>query len=390
MAKRKVFIAIHQLNIGGAQKAFLSALDAIDYEKNDVTVYVRKDRLDLLPLVNKGVSRVIINRDKTKYYRKPYSIVIILLTYLCKFFKKDTYKLDEKIKNYLIKSQIKYEKKHHLSDDVTYDVAISYIQGYTAKSVIENVKANKKIMFYHDSTDSLHNIHTEIMPKYNKIYCVSEGAMQAVKSFYPQFADKIDYIENFVDYKKIREDADAFDPEYDKSKLILCSCGRMTSVKGFDLAVKAAEVLKDNGLDFRWYFVSDGAERENIEALISEKMLSDNIVITGLVDNPYPYIKNCDIYVQPSYEEAQSLSLIEGQILAKVIVTTATVGGRVVVEDKRTGLVCGIDGNSIAEKILFVAGNKDLQSKITDKLKEKDYSKDYRVFCEKWEKLLEE
>ena len=58
MIKRKVLIVIHQLNIGGAQKALISALNAIDYTENDVTLYVRKNRLDLLPFVNKNVSKI--------------------------------------------------------------------------------------------------------------------------------------------------------------------------------------------------------------------------------------------------------------------------------------------------------------------------------------------
>ena len=63
MKKRKVFIAIHQLNLGGAQKALISALNAIDYAENEVTLYVRKDRLDLLSQVNRNVSNIIINKD---------------------------------------------------------------------------------------------------------------------------------------------------------------------------------------------------------------------------------------------------------------------------------------------------------------------------------------
>ena len=141
--------------------------------------------------------------------------------------------------------RIKYEKKHYFSDDTEYDVAVSYIQGYTSKMVSDNVKATKKVLFYHDSTDSLHSIHNEVFRYYDRIYCVSQGAMRTVTSFYPQFADKIDYVENFVDYNKIRQDARAFDPEYEKDKLILCTCGRMTNVKGFDLAVKSAKILKD-------------------------------------------------------------------------------------------------------------------------------------------------
>ena len=228
------------------------------------------------------------------------------------------------------------------------------------------------------------------MERCDSVYCVSYGAMQAIKGFYPQFADKIDYIENFVDYKQIRENAKAFDPEFEKDKLILCSCGRMTNVKGFDLAVKAAKILKDKDIDFKWYFVGDGVERDNIETLISERSLNDDIIITGLVSNPYTYIKNCDIYVQPSYEESYGLAIIEAMILNVPVVATATVGGQAVVSDLEDGVISEINEESIAEKIMLLKNDKELQKRIKENLSKKDYEDDYKIFCKKWEKLLEE
>ena len=389
MSKRKVLIAIHQLNIGGAQKALISALNAIDYNENDVTLYVRKDRLDLLSQVNKNVSEIIINRDHTKYYRKPYSVMLLALLSLKKILKFDVTKTQNRLNDYVIRSKIRYEKKHYFSDDACYDIAVCYIQGYTAQSFVENVKAKKKILFYHDSTDSLHEIHSKIFKEFDKIYCVSSGAMQAVKGFYPQFADKIDYVENFVDYKRIRQDAEAFVPPYKEDRLTLCTCGRMTSVKGYDLAVKAAKILKDNGLSFEWYFVGDGVERAKIEQMILDNDLSDNINVTGIVDNPYAYIKNADIYVQPSYEESYGLAIVEAMMVGSVVVSTATVGGKAIIVDGKTGVVSDISAESLAEKIMMLVKDKYLQKKIKEKKKKNDYEEDYRIFCETWKKLLE-
>ena len=389
MVKRKVLIAVHQLNLGGVQKALISSLNAIDYSKNDVTLYIRKDRVDLLDDVNENVSKIIINKDKTKYYRKPYSIMLMVKLKFAQLCKRDTSIIQQKLNDYVVSQQMKYEKEHYFPDNTEYDVAVSYIQSHTAKFVCDNINAKKKVVFYHGSKDEFHNINEYVMERVDKMYCVSKGAMQAVKGFYPQFAEKIDYVENFVDYKKIREDAKAFDPEYDKDKLILCSCGRITSVKGFDLAVKAAKILKDAGVDFKWYFVGDGIERKNIETLISERNLNDNIVITGLENNPYPYIKNCDIYINPSYEEAHPLSIIEAHILNSLVVATATVGGQAVVTDMENGVIAEINDESIAEKIVLLKNDIELQKNIKESLSKKDYEDDYKIFCKKWEKLLE-
>lgn len=383
--KRKVLFVVHQLNLGGVQKALISALNALDYSENEVTLYVRKNRTELLSQVNRNVSEIIVNQDITKYYRKPYAVWLQLLLKI-----NNSPKNKEKLDNYIISSQMKYEKEHYFSDDVEYDLAVSYIQSYTAKFVDENVKAKRKVMFYHGSTDEFHEVNKKAMQHFERIYCVSKGAQKAVQVFYPQYAEKIDCLENYVDAESVRQKAKKFTPDYPKDKLILCSCGRITPVKGYDLAVGAAEILKQNGLEFKWYFVGDGVDRPKIEALISNKRLEDYIEITGLQDNPYPYIKNCDIYVQPSFEEAHSLSIIESQILGKVIVSTATVGGKSIIVDGETGVISDKNAESIAQIINLISQDNDMQAAIKNNLAKIDYSKDYQRFRNEWKRLLEQ
>ena len=382
--KRKVLFVVHQLNLGGVQKALISALNALDYSKNEVILYVRNNRTDLLLQINRNVSKIIINQDTTKHYRKPYAVWLQLLLKI-----NNSQKTKQKLNDYIISSQMKYEKKHYFSDDVEYDLAVSYIQSYTAKFVDENVKAKRKVMFYHGSTDEFHEVNEKVMQHFERIYCVSKGAQKAVQGFYPQYAEKIDCLENYVDAESVRHKANAFIPNYPKYKLILCSCGRITPVKGYDLAVGAAEIVKKNRLDFKWYFVGDGVNRPKIESLISEKHLDDYIEITGLKDNPYPYIKNCDIYVQPSYEEAHPLSIIEAQILGKAIVSTATIGGQSIINDGENGVICDINAESIAQKINLISQDKAIQNTIHNNLAKINYSKDYQRFRNDWKKLLE-
>ena len=389
MIKRKVFIAIHQLNVGGAQKALLAALNAIDYSENEVTLYIRKDRLDLLALVNPAVSRIIINRDRTKYYRKPYAVFLYILMKLRSFFKRDARNIEEKLRLYVIQKQMQYENKRYLAQLPAYDIAISYIQGYTAKTVAEFVRAKKRVMFYHDSTDSLHALHCDIMPNYDRIYCVSKTAAETLKGCYPQFSQKINYIENFVDADRVRIKATEFSPDIAQDKPMLCTCGRIAAVKGFDLAVDAAKILKQQGLEFNWFFVGDGPDRGKIETRILENGLCDTITITGMLNNPYPFVKRCDIYVQPSYEEAQSLAVIEAQILGKPIVSTATAGGKSLIENNVNGVLAEISAQSLADRIWFLYKNKALREQLTLNLMEIDHEKDRIRFLNAWKKLLE-
>ena len=388
MSKRKVFIAIHQLNIGGAQKALISALNAIDYTKNDVTLYVRKNRLDLLPLVNNNVKEIIINEDRTRYDHKPYSLVLTLISYLLKLLKKDCTTVDKINRDYVLKKQIEFEKTHYFSDNTCYDLAISFIHGYTSKVVAEVVNAKRKIMFYFESTDSLHKLHSQAMKQYDRIFCDSKLSQKALKSFYPEFADKIYCLENYVDAEDVRKKAEEFKPYFSNNKLLLCSCGRITPVKGFDLAVEAADLLRNKGVVFKWYFVGDGSDRAKIENLIESKQLEDYIEITGLQSNPYPYIKNCDIYVQPSYEESQGLTMVEAKVLCKPVITTATAGGKCTIAYETTGLICDINPSAISDAIIKLAHNNELRAQITKNLSMIDYEADYKRFCRQWAELL--
>ncbi len=387
MNKRKVLIVIHQLNIGGVQKSVIPVLDAIDYSKNDVTLYVRKDRTDLLPLINKNVSKIIINKDKTKYYRKPYIIWLQIKLKLTEMFGKDNTKVKEAINNYIINSQMIFEKNNYFCDNYEYDVAVSLIQDYTAKFVADFVNAKRKIMFFRGSEDFLHNVHEGIMKYFSKIYCVSEGSKLALARFYPQYADKMDVIDSFVSAESIIKESKEY--SVDKHKLTLVSCGRIMPVKGFDLAVEAAKELRDCGIDFVWYFVGDGDEKENIKKIIELYDLNENIVITGLKNNPYPYIAASDIYVQPSYAESFGRTIKEALILKKPVVSTSTVGATDQIHNLKNGILTEISAQGIAEGIKSLISNTDLCNAIVNEISNIDYSKEMDEYKKKWDKLLE-
>lgn len=388
--KKKIVFIIPHLTIGGVQKSLVSALKALDYEKYDVTLYLRKNRTDLLQFVDSRVN-VIINDDNSHYYRKPYAIWLQLLVLFWKAFgKKD--KADDcnkRLTAALLKYSMKYEKERFFSSE-NYDIAIAYVQGYTALFVAECVQAENKFLFFHTSVDELHEVHEKIINNFQKIVAIHNEQKELIKEWYPSVKDRITVVENYCDKKLIEEQSKAFEINKPENKLVLCSCGRFSPVKGFDMAVESAKILKEQDLDFKWYFVGDGPERSNIEKLINQYGLNDYICITGMQKNPYPYIKGCDIYVQPSREDAMPLTLIEARRLNKPIIATATVGGKKLVTDGVAGVVCGINADSIAKSINDLISNKDKLDDIRLFLSNVDYSKETEQYKNCLRKLLEE
>lgn len=388
MPKKKILIVIHQLNIGGVQESLFPVLDVFDYGKVDVTLYIRKNRIDLLPYVNPKVSKIVINEDTNNYYRKPIVAIIELLSrffntiHLCKTYNH----MQAWIRNKIIFYQHKYEYKHYFCHDQGYDVAISLIQGVTAMFVCDYIKANKKVMFFRDSTDSEHEIHEAIMPEFDTICCVSDGAKKALSKFYPKFAYKMTVIETFVSTNLIIKKSNEY--ELKKEKLTFVTCGRITNVKGYDLAVNAAVILKKLGVTFIWYFVGDGIFRGKIESLIKENEMEQYIVITGLKTNPFPYIKLCDIYVQPSYEESFGRTINEAIILKKPVVATKTIGASDQIVDKKNGVLTDISAEGIAKGIETLLNDQDLLSRIIDDISINDYSQDFENYKQKWDALI--
>ena len=381
---KKVLIIAHHLTIGGVQKSLVAALNAIDYEKNIVTLYVRKNRLDLLPLINTNV-KVIINKDDTHYYRKPYAIWCQMLGKLGKGRKAEQYK--SKLTGYIRGKMMDAEMNRYLSGK-HFDVAISYIQGYNA-DILERVEADKKYVFYHGSTDEAHEFHENLFGKIDGIVAVSKYVSDILKKLYPAYADKVSVIDNYVDADAVLKSSEKYEVDFPKNKIKLCSCGRLYPVKGFDLAVEAAKILKEKGVDFVWYFVGDGSERAKLERMISGYGLSDHIVITGMKDNPYPYMAGCDIFVQPSYEDAQPLSIIEAKILGIPVVATKTVGGCDQIQDGVNGVLAEINAESVAEGIYCLLTDKDKLDRIKTNLKNDDPKSEKKRYKENWEILLE-
>lgn len=389
MDKKSLLIVIPHLTIGGVQKTLVSASKALDYNKYDVTLYLRKNRTDLLEYVDKRIN-VIVNKDPNRYYRKPYAILLQTGILLNKVFgrKEKTVSLERKLSNKILEYTMRYEQKNYFSSK-KYDIAIAYVQGYTALFVDKCIEAEKKIIFFHTSVDEMHDMHQDILYDFDGIAALHDEQKELLEQWYPEHNSKITVVENYTDRDLITAQSKNTTVKKPESKTVLCSCGRFTSVKGFDMAVEAAKTLKDNRAEFIWYFVGDGPEKEKLTNLVEKYNLSENIVFTGMQKNPYPYMAACDIYIQPSYEEAMPVTIIEAHRLDKPVISTATVGGCKLVENGKNGIVCEINPEAIAESISTLINDKEKYNHITDNLKSADYSHEFEKYKEQWKALLE-
>ena len=167
--KKKLLIVAHHMTIGGVQKSLISASKALDYDKYDVTLYLRKNRTDLLPFIDKRI-KVTVNTDPNKYYRKPYAIAMQAKALAAKLLgnNKKSKEINGILEERIRLDMMEYERKTYFAD-AHYDIAIAYVQGYVAQFVAECVNADKKILFFHTSTNDTPEIHNAVIPQYSRI-----------------------------------------------------------------------------------------------------------------------------------------------------------------------------------------------------------------------------
>ncbi len=385
---KKIVILLPSIQYGGIQRSLLEALNVVDTTKYDVTVYAYGHFNPLAELLPKDV-KVIIDTDKSHYIRKPVSIylhIALLFSKICRNTK-NIEKFSKKIKNYIHGEKAKYPAKKYFSQGV--DVAISYAMGLCTQMAL-NIKADRHYVFFHSSDP---NFHRDLSDKYFKhfdnIIAVGENVQEMLKENFPTEKEKIGLIKNYIDSDNIENLANEYtvDTTTDDKKIIITSVIRVDKEKGANLIVSASAKLKECGVPFKWYIVGDGAQRDEIESQIKINDLTEDVIITGYRENPYPYIKVCDVFVHPTYEESFGLSILEALILGKTIVSTETMGAKEVLNNGEFGYLVPINSDAIAAAVKEFAENLNPDCSIQKKYKNNNEYQKY-TYKQKWETLL--
>lgn len=256
--------------------------------------------------------------------------------------------------------------------DKQYDLAVDYFgyASFTTFYVAEKVKAKKKISWVHSRFSTLDAQYlNKYYKKFDKIYAVSKDTKNDFLSCVEIEDNKVEIFYNLIDYEEIRQLAnEKIEYILKKDSIILVTVGRLEKVKGIDMAVEVARILNENNFDFCWYVIGEGTERNNIQNLICKYNLSDKFILLGLKENPYPYMKNCDIYIQPSRYEGYCTTTNEARILARPVITTDVYGAKEQFANGENGLIVDIDYQCIANAVVYLIENPDIRKLFQSKL----------------------
>lgn len=152
----------------------------------------------------------------------------------------------------------------------------------------------------------------------------------------------------------------------------ILSIGRFSEAKNYDNVPDICRRILEHGIDLRWFLIGYGDE-ETIRRKIQETGMEQHVIILGKRSNPYPYIKACDIYAQPSRYEGKSVTVREAQMLCKPVVITDYPTAKSQIKHGVDGIIVPLDNEGCANGMADFILNHQLQQQIVDYLQAHDY-----------------
>ncbi len=376
---KKILFVIDSLNCAGAEKSLTTLLNLIDYSKYSVDLQLFGYGGEFEKLLPNEVN-VLKPLEYTSFAKIPLKKAVLKLISI-KNFKMLCSRV--KYSREIRREQYTHAEKARLFWQCTenvfpigkkeYDVAISYAQGIPTFYVADKIKAKKKFAWVNVSY-RLKPLDIEFQKqfydKYDNINAVSETTRDILLESFPEYRYKMVVISDINDPKFISSMADigeSYKDDFEGLKLL--TIGRLAPQKGYDIALQACKLLKEKGVNFRWYVLGKGPLENEIKATIKNYGISENFKLLGVCSNPYPYIKDCDIYVQTSVLEGFGIAIAEARMLNKPVVTTRFDAVFTQMVDRKNGLVVDMNGQSVCDGILELINNKSLRESIINYLK---------------------
>ena len=402
--KKRIFISMHYMEIGGAEMALIGLLQALDYTKYDVDLFLHAHRGEMMQFIPKEVN-LLPEIKEYAHIECPMKQALLDGCWGVLYGRLNAKWLT---KRYLRKKGVTESAAglQYVADCVSpflpslhqfgeYDLAISFLQPHNY--VAEKVKAKKKICWIHtDYTRIDINVEQElpVWNSFDHIISISPDVTKTFLQVFPSLSIKIVEMENILSPEFVRKRSEEFQVEFNEHDnfpltanrsplnvkyVNLLSVGRFCEAKNYDnvpdICRRIVSRFKVQGSRFiiRWFLIGFGGDEQLIRDKIAEAGMENHVIILGKRTNPYPYIKACDIYVQPSRYEGKSVTVREAQMLCKPVVVTNYPTASSQIIDDVDGKIVPMDNEGCAQGLSEFIQNTELQSIIKEYLKTHDY-----------------
>ena len=389
--KPRILITMHYMELGGAESALLGLLQAHDPSKADIDLFLYDHVGELMQYIPKYVNVL----PRTEAYSKLERPIVELLRtgywgiacgrIIAKFFAKKERKnnvegLDNiSVYHYIAKFVTPFLPE--INPSVEYDLAISFLQPHLY--VLKKVRARKKLAWLHTDYSKVFISQKEesVWGQYDRIAAISEDVGKSFVRRFPKLESNIFFIENILSSSFIRKRASVEVVNMPGNGIRLLTIGRYSYPKKLEeVPIIAAKLLKSFP-NLKWFIIGygDANEEQKVKDNIVAESVQNNVILLGKQSNPYPFIKECDVYVQPSRYEGKSITVREAQILCKPVIVTAYPTAPSQIEDGVDGIIVPLEIDLCANAMTAFLKDKQKQTEMVNYLSEHNFGNENEI-----------
>ncbi|MCQ2468648.1 MAG: glycosyltransferase [Ruminococcus sp.] len=383
---KKILIFSHAMEIGGAEKALLGLLETIDTTKYEVDLFLMRHQGELMKYIPSNINLL----PEEPHYAS--MAIPIIQTFGKRQFRVALGRINGKMKARKRVDELNIQGENDISLDYShkytmsampqisekqYDLAISFLTPHYY--VANKVKAHRKIAWIHTDYSIVQvdqQSQLEMWDAYDCIASISDNVTDSFLQVFPELEAKVKLLPNIIPIRYLYSLADANNVQMEfpsQSTVKLLSIGRFCQAKNFDNIPDICRIIRSSGIDVKWYIIGYGGDEQFIKDKIAATDMQDHVIMLGKKENPYPYIKACDIYVQPSRYEGKCVSVLEAQLLHKPVIITSYPTSSSQLEDGFDGIIVPMDNDECAQGICRVLSDTQLQNTLIENTYQRDY-----------------
>lgn len=386
---KKILIVINTLGHAGAETALMELMRNIDPAQYELHLFVLLEQGEMIGRVPKNVKLLneeyddcsVLSEEGKKHLKKhvmktllSHGTLFKMMPYFVRqlfgMLRRGRFQTDKLLWKAMAKGAPRFPEH--------YDLAVAYLEGGATYYVADYVKADKKAGFIHvDYGQAGYNRSLDggCYEKLDRVFTVSDEVRESFLKIYPEYKDKMDVFHNLLNQEEIREKAGqpgGFLDDFDGLRIL--TVGRLTSQKSFEISVEAMKLLKDDGENVRWYILGEGEKRGELEARIKALGLTEDFLLPGAVENPYPYMAQADLYVHATRFEGKSIAIQEAQTLGCAILVSDCSGNREQVIQEEDGLLCELTPEAICAGIKKLLHDEEMRRRLGQAAAKKNIS----------------
>ncbi len=384
--KKKVLFINYSLHSGGIEKSLVTVLSLFDYEKYDVDLQLFANDGMFLSRVSPKVNLLppLFPAEYKWNIRKAFFALLMKghpLIALCRLLVTIA-GLRGSMGDRLVRMW-NVEKRFIRTAKKEYDAVVAFMEGQPIYYAVTKVKSRNKIGFIHGDYIAMglnQQFDIAFIEELNALCTVSESCKTALEKTFPKNTNKFHVVYNIISSTFMRSMAQEpvnFEDDFIGTRIL--SIARLSHQKGLDLAIPAIASLKKEGLKFKWYIIGIGPEEANLKAMIQELGIADYVGFLGERSNPYPFLKACDIYLQPSRFEGKSIAVDEAMVMCRPILLTDFSTAKDQINSGENGLIVPMTSEGIADGLKELLLSSDRRADFTAALEKCDYTNENEI-----------